>query len=106
MAGVLNRPNTRQLMEKFEFKKNSKYSEMEARIKKLDVDSEELKACILLYIVGMFLCPTSTTFPPEKFWNLLCDEGLNGKLNWAKFTHEFLINGMVKYLTSGKNRET
>lgn len=102
---VLKGENPRELMKKFGFTKDVKYSEIEQRMKKLDADSEELKACILMYIVGTFLCPTSTTYPNEKLWNLLCEEGLNGKLNWAKYVHEFLIKGMEKYLERQSDRE-
>lgn len=28
----------------------------------------------------------------------MCDEGLNGKLNWAKHTHEVLIQGLRNYV--------
>ena len=60
VGSVLNRANPGELMAKFGFKKNTKYSEMEGRIRTLEPESDEFKACLLLYIVGTFLFPMST----------------------------------------------
>ncbi|KAE8675726.1 hypothetical protein F3Y22_tig00111648pilonHSYRG00382 [Hibiscus syriacus] len=54
---------------------------------------------VLLYLVGIFLCPTGDTSPSKDNMKLICDEGLKGEFNWAEYVHSRLIESIISIQT-------
>ncbi|KAE8676667.1 hypothetical protein F3Y22_tig00111582pilonHSYRG00468 [Hibiscus syriacus] len=59
--------------------------------------AHEKKARVLLYLVEIFLCPTGDTSTNKDNIKLLCDEGLKGEFNWAKYVHSRLIKSIITF---------
>ncbi|KAL4311878.1 hypothetical protein GQ457_01G047670 [Hibiscus cannabinus] len=97
VSTVLRKENGNALAKRYKIPKKITFVELERQILKLKVGSEDLKARVLLYIVGRFLCPKTRANISEEYFSCLCADGLNGKLNWAKHTHEMLLRAIQKY---------
>lgn len=70
------------------------------QIKTEPAGSDRLKARVLIWIVGQFLCPTSSLFPSKRHFNLLTHDGLDGRYNWAKLGADYMVRGMQVYKRS------
>ena len=57
----------------------------------------EFKRKFALYILGAFLCPTTKAAIHERFINLVKNVEVLNQLNWAKFTLDFLVDGIYKW---------
>ncbi|KAE8667085.1 DENN domain-containing protein isoform 2 [Hibiscus syriacus] len=73
------------------------YAEIEEEIKSGSYVGDELKARVLLYLVGIFLCPTGHTSTNKEHMKLICDEGLKGEFNWAEYIHSRLIESIITF---------
>ncbi|KAE8696728.1 Carboxylesterase [Hibiscus syriacus] len=58
---------------------------------------DDLKARVLLYLIGIFLCPTGDMSTNKDNMKLICDEGLKGEFNWAKYVHSRLIESIITF---------
>ncbi|KAE8667071.1 hypothetical protein F3Y22_tig00112453pilonHSYRG00053 [Hibiscus syriacus] len=77
------------LVSKYGLKQKVTYAEIEEEIKSGSYGGDELKARVLLYLVGIFLCPTGETSMKKDYMKLICDEGLKGEFNWAEYVALF-----------------
>ncbi|KAL4387016.1 hypothetical protein GQ457_09G021710 [Hibiscus cannabinus] len=100
---VIRKMNGKELGLKYKINKKTTYNEMHEEIVSGAFEGDELKARVLLYIVGVFLCPNANIVPSLEHLNLLCFVGLKGKLNWYKWAHERLIDGVSKFKFRGGN---
>ena len=57
----------------------------------------EFKRKFALYILGALLCPTTKSAIHERFINLVKNVEAMNELNWAKFTLDFLVDGIIKF---------
>ncbi|KAE8667668.1 hypothetical protein F3Y22_tig00112383pilonHSYRG00268 [Hibiscus syriacus] len=55
------------------------------------------KARVLLYLVGIFLCPTGDTSTNKDYMKLICNEGLKGEFNWVEYVHSRLIKSIITF---------
>ncbi|KAE8688937.1 hypothetical protein F3Y22_tig00110946pilonHSYRG00026 [Hibiscus syriacus] len=85
------------LASKYGLKHKVTYAEIEAKIKSGSYVGDELKARVLLYLVGIFLCPTGNTSTNKEHMKLICDEGLKGEFNWAEYIHSRLIESIITF---------
>ena len=81
---------------------NVSYAQLQQDILNGSFEGEAFKARFILYIVGVFLCPTSDTGPSLESFKLLCSEGLKGQLNWCMFAYDRLLDGISKFLSREK----
>ncbi|KAK8571224.1 hypothetical protein V6N13_103353 [Hibiscus sabdariffa] len=86
----------KELEKKHKINKNTTYEQLEREILCGGFEGYELKAHVLLYVVGVFLCPNANRVPSVEHFKLLCSAGLRGKLNWCKYAYERLIDGIAK----------
>ncbi|KAE8668429.1 hypothetical protein F3Y22_tig00112339pilonHSYRG00113 [Hibiscus syriacus] len=85
------------LASKYGLKHKVTYAEIEEEIKSGSYVGDELKARVLLYLVGIFLCPTDNTSMNKEHMKLICDEGLKGEFNWAEYIHSRLIESIINF---------
>ncbi|KAL4385532.1 hypothetical protein GQ457_15G020690 [Hibiscus cannabinus] len=100
---VIRKMNGKELGLKYKINTKTTYNEMHEEIVSGVFEGDELKARVLLYIVGVFLCPNANIVPSLEHLKLLCSVGLKGKLNWCKWAHERLIDGVSKFKFRGGN---
>ncbi|KAL4313046.1 hypothetical protein GQ457_01G019300 [Hibiscus cannabinus] len=100
---VIRKMNGKELGLKYKINTKTTYNEMHEEIVSGAFEGDELKARVLLYIVGVFLCPNANIVPSIEHLKLLCSVGLKGKLNWCKWAHERLIDGVSKFKFRGGN---
>ena len=62
----------------------------------LDGESDDFKTRLLLYIVGRFLCPSTDWGLSPNYYFYLNEDGLTGKLNWAKHAHKKLFDSITR----------
>ncbi|KAL4273416.1 hypothetical protein GQ457_13G008090 [Hibiscus cannabinus] len=86
----------KELAKKHKINTNTTYEQLEREILCGGFEGDELKAHVLLYVVGVFLCPNANRVPFVEHFKLLCSAGLRGKLNWCKYAYERLIDGISK----------
>ncbi|KAE8711853.1 hypothetical protein F3Y22_tig00110271pilonHSYRG00155 [Hibiscus syriacus] len=89
--------NWKALASKYSLKQKVTYAELEEEIKSGSYGGDELKARVLLYLVGIFLCPTCDTSTNKDYMKLICDEGLKGEFNWDKYVHSRLIESIITF---------
>ncbi|KAE8674704.1 hypothetical protein F3Y22_tig00111721pilonHSYRG00077 [Hibiscus syriacus] len=85
------------LASKYGLKQKVTYAKIEEEIKSGSYVGDELKARVLLYLVGIFLCPTGHTSTNKEHMKLICDEGLKGEFNWAEYIHSRLIESIITF---------
>ncbi|KAE8699382.1 hypothetical protein F3Y22_tig00110579pilonHSYRG00040 [Hibiscus syriacus] len=85
------------LASKYGLKHKVTYAEIEEEIKSGSYVGDELTARVLLYLVGIFLCPTGNTSTNKEHMKLICDEGLKGEFNWAEYIHSRLIESIITF---------
>ncbi|KAL4384379.1 hypothetical protein GQ457_15G019890 [Hibiscus cannabinus] len=85
-----------ELAKKHKINTNTTYEQLEREILCCGFDGDELKARVLLYVVGVFLCTNANRVHSIEHFKLLCSAGLRGKLNWCKYAYERLIDGIAK----------
>ncbi|KAE8712792.1 hypothetical protein F3Y22_tig00110226pilonHSYRG00085 [Hibiscus syriacus] len=85
------------LASKYGLKQKVTYAEIEEEIKSGSYGGNELKARVLLYLVGIFLYPTGDTSTNKEYMKLICDEGLKGEFNWAEYIHSRLIESIITF---------
>ncbi|KAL4290920.1 hypothetical protein GQ457_05G016330 [Hibiscus cannabinus] len=100
---VIRKMNAKELGLKYKINTKTTYNEMHEEIVSGVFEGDELKARVLLYIVGVFLCPNANIVPSLEHLKLLCSVELKGKLNWCKWAHERLIDGVSKFKFRGGN---
>ncbi|KAL4384909.1 hypothetical protein GQ457_15G000480 [Hibiscus cannabinus] len=100
---VIRKMNGKELGLKYKINTKTTYNEMYEEIVSGAFEGDELKARVLLYIVGVFLCPNANIVASLEHLKLLCSVGLKGKLNWCKWAHERLIDGVSKFKFHGGN---
>ena len=81
VASLLKATDGAKILKKYRIDASTNWNDLAAKILSLDQKSEELKACVLLYIITTFLCPSTSNTLVAKYANCLCDEGFNGNLN-------------------------
>ncbi|KAL4379126.1 hypothetical protein GQ457_02G023180 [Hibiscus cannabinus] len=86
----------KELAKKHKINANATYEQLEWEILCGAFEGDELKARVLLYVVGVFLCPNANRVPSVEHFKLLCSAGLCRKLNWCKYAYERLIDGIAK----------
>ncbi|KAL4336152.1 hypothetical protein GQ457_07G005230 [Hibiscus cannabinus] len=86
----------KELVKKHKINTNTTYEQLEWEILCDGFEGDELKARVLLYVVGVFLCPNANRVPSVEHFKLLCLAGLRGTLNWCKYAYERLIDGIAK----------
>ncbi|KAE8661661.1 GEM-like protein 5-like [Hibiscus syriacus] len=89
--------NWKALASKYDLKHNVTYAELEEEIKSGSYEGDDLKARVLLYLVGIFLCSMGDTSKSKDNMKLICDEGLKGKFNWAEYVHSRLIESIINF---------
>ena len=94
-----NREQANRLCKRFNFPIKSKltFGILEKEMLVLDGESDDFKARLLLYIVGRFLCPSTDWGPSPDYYFCLNEDGLTGKLNWAKHAHEKLLDSIKSF---------
>ncbi|KAL4281512.1 hypothetical protein GQ457_03G019490 [Hibiscus cannabinus] len=97
VGNVIRKMNGKELALKYKINTKSTYHELHEEIVSGEFEGDELKARVLLYIVGVFLCPNANTVPSIEHMKLLCSVGLKGKLNWCKWAYERIIDGVSKF---------
>ena len=63
----------------------------------LDGKADDFKARLLLYIMGRFLCTTTDWDPSHDYYFCLNEDGLTGKLNWARHAHKKFLDGIKSF---------
>ncbi|KAE8709882.1 hypothetical protein F3Y22_tig00110328pilonHSYRG00762 [Hibiscus syriacus] len=94
---VCSSTNWKALASKFGLNQKVTYAEVEKDIKSGSYGGDELKAQVLLYLVGIFLCPTGDTSTNKEYMKLICDEGLKGEFNWAEYVYSRLIESIITF---------
>ncbi|KAE8717129.1 hypothetical protein F3Y22_tig00110059pilonHSYRG00125 [Hibiscus syriacus] len=94
---VCRSKNWKALASKYGLNHKVTYAEVEDDIKSGSYWGDELKARVLLYLVGIFLCPTGDTSTNKEYMKLICDEGLKGEFNWAEYIHSRLIESIITF---------
>ncbi|KAE8736358.1 hypothetical protein F3Y22_tig00000002pilonHSYRG00104 [Hibiscus syriacus] len=94
---VCRSKNWKALASKYGLNHKVTYTEVEEDIKSGSYLGDELKARVLLYLVGIFLCPTGDTSTNKEYMKLICDEGLKGEFNWAEYIHSRLIESIITF---------
>ncbi|KAL4355537.1 hypothetical protein GQ457_06G008970 [Hibiscus cannabinus] len=94
---VIQKLNDKELALKHKINTKTTYHELHGEIVSGAFEGDDLKARVCVYIFGMFLCPNANTVPSIEHLKLLCSVGLKGKLNWCKWAHERLIDGVSKF---------
>ncbi|KAE8728108.1 Mitogen-activated protein kinase-like protein D5 [Hibiscus syriacus] len=94
---VCRSKNWKALASKYGLNHKVTYAEVEEDIKSGSYWGDELKARVLLYLVGIFLCPTRDTSTNKEYMKLICDEGLKGEFNWAEYIHSRLIESIITF---------
>ncbi|KAE8682977.1 hypothetical protein F3Y22_tig00111221pilonHSYRG00017 [Hibiscus syriacus] len=94
---VCRSKNWKELASKYGLNHKVTYAEVEEDIKSGSYRGDELKARVLLYLVGIFLCPTGDTSTNKDNMKLICDEGLKGEFNWAEYVHSRLIESIITF---------
>ncbi|KAE8668696.1 hypothetical protein F3Y22_tig00112289pilonHSYRG00295 [Hibiscus syriacus] len=89
--------NWKALASKYGLKQKVTYAELEEEIKSGSYGGDELKARVLLYLIGIFLCPTGDTSTNKDYMKLICDEGLKGEFNWTEYVHSRLIESIITF---------
>ncbi|KAE8717025.1 hypothetical protein F3Y22_tig00110065pilonHSYRG00140 [Hibiscus syriacus] len=89
--------NWKTIASKYDLKHKVTCAELEEEIKSGSYEGDDLKVQVLLYLVGIFLCPTSDTSPSKDNMKLICDEGLKGEFNWAEYVHSRLIESIISF---------
>ncbi|KAK8535952.1 hypothetical protein V6N12_012615 [Hibiscus sabdariffa] len=100
----MNKYNGKDIAVKNKINPKVSYVELQQEILSGCFEGDGLKERVILYVVGVFLCPTSDTGPSIENSKLLCSDGLNGKLKWCQFAYERLIDGISKY--NGRESQT
>ncbi|KAE8707339.1 hypothetical protein F3Y22_tig00110384pilonHSYRG00539 [Hibiscus syriacus] len=85
------------LASKYGLKQKVTYAELEEEIKSGSYGGDELKARVLLYLVGIFLCPMGDMSTNKDYMKLICDQGLKGEFNWAEYVHSRLIESIITF---------
>ncbi|KQJ95051.2 uncharacterized protein LOC112271480 [Brachypodium distachyon] len=62
-----------------------------------DLPDDMFIRCVLVVVLSTFLCPTSSTFPSTKYLGALVDIDKIKDMDWAKLTHNWMINCIKKY---------
>ncbi|KAE8691693.1 hypothetical protein F3Y22_tig00110885pilonHSYRG00091 [Hibiscus syriacus] len=94
---VCRSKNWKALASKYSLNHKVTYAEVEEDIKIGSYREDELKARVLLYLVGIFLCPMGDTSTNKDNMKLICDEGLKGEFNWAEYVHSRLIESIITF---------
>ncbi|KAE8720230.1 hypothetical protein F3Y22_tig00021708pilonHSYRG00018 [Hibiscus syriacus] len=94
---VCRSKNWKTLASKYGLNHKVTYAEVEEDIKSGSYRGDEPKARVLLYLVGIFLCPTGDTSTNKDNMKLICDEGLKGEFNWAEYVHSRLIESIITF---------
>ncbi|KAE8683392.1 hypothetical protein F3Y22_tig00111208pilonHSYRG00112 [Hibiscus syriacus] len=94
---VCRSKNWKALASKYGSNHKVTYAEVEEDIKSGSYRGDELKARVLLYLAGIFLCPTGDTSTNKDNMKLICDEGLKGEFNWAEYVHSRLIESIITF---------
>ncbi|KAL4335689.1 hypothetical protein GQ457_07G010290 [Hibiscus cannabinus] len=97
IGNVIRKMNGKELALKHKINTKTTYHQLYGEIVSGASEGDELKARVLIYIVGVFLCPNMNTVPSIEHLKLLYSVGLKGKLNWCKWAYERLINGVSKF---------
>ncbi|KAE8704516.1 hypothetical protein F3Y22_tig00110450pilonHSYRG00530 [Hibiscus syriacus] len=92
---VCRSKNWKALASKYGLNQKVAHAEVEEDIKSGSYGGDDLKARVLLYLVGIFLCPTGDTSTNKDDMKLICDEGLKGEFNWAEYVHSRLIESII-----------
>ncbi|KAE8689107.1 hypothetical protein F3Y22_tig00110943pilonHSYRG00039 [Hibiscus syriacus] len=94
---VIKTKNWKIIVMKYDLKPKVTYAGLEEEIKSEAYDGDNLKARVLLYLVGIFLCPMGDTSLSKDNMKLICDEGLKGELNWAEYVNIRLIELITSF---------
>ena len=94
------------LMKQYGIDRATSCTALEEKILSVDADCAELKGLLMLYIMGTFLCPSTSNTVDPKYLKCFCKEGFTGKFNWAEHVHDVLLEGILDYQrkeVGGKN---